>query len=82
MEGTDIEEVLEYMCTQLLQKYEGLLETMEGSDIVFVCVVEMAHNFHRVEMNRGSSNIDLPTWITNKKCCINPKNKDDDECFK
>ena len=25
---------------------------------------------------------DLPDWIKNKKCCINPKNEDDDECFK
>ena len=33
-------------------------------------------------MNWRDSYIELPDWVKIKKCCINPKNKDDDECFK
>ena len=32
-------------------------------------------------LTRGSSYIDLPEWIQNKKAVINPQNKDE-ECFK
>ena len=33
-------------------------------------------------MVRGSSYIDLPDWVKNKKAVINPKNEHDNECFK
>ena len=42
----------------------------------------MTYHCHRVDLNRGGSYIELPGWVKNKKCCINPKNEDDDECFK
>ena len=38
-------------------------------------------NFHRLALIRGSSYIELPEWIKNKKAVINPQNKDE-ECFK
>ena len=81
MEGTDMEEVLDEMRTYLLQQYEMISNTMESSDYVFIRVVEMTYHCHRVDLNRGGSYIELPEWVKNKKCCINPKNEDD-ECFK
>ena len=38
-------------------------------------------NFHRLALTRGSSYIELPEWIKNKKVVVNPQNKDE-ECFK
>ncbi len=82
MEGTDIEELLDEMRVSLMRQYEKILNTMEASDYVFVRVVEMTYHCHRVDLNRGGSYIELPDWVKNKKCCINPKNNDDNECFK
>ena len=39
-------------------------------------------DFHQLELTHGSSYIDLPAWIKKKKAIINPKNKEDEECFK
>ena len=82
MEGTDLEEVINEMRIYLLRQYEKILNTMEASDYVFIRVVEMTYHCHRVDLNRGGSYIELPEWVKNKKCCINPKNEGDDECFK
>jgi len=82
MEGMDMEEFLDEMRAYLMQQYEMMLNTMEASDYVFVRIVEMTYHCHRVDLNRGGSYIELPDWVKNKKCCINPKNKDDDKCFK
>ena len=82
MEGSDLEEVLDEMRTSLMRQYERIINTMEASDFVFIRVVEMTYHCHRVDLNRGGSYIELPEWVKNKKCCINPKNEGDDECFK
>ena len=74
MRGTDLGEVIEEMYL--------LSQACESSNYVFVRIVEMTYHCHKVDMNRGGSYVDLPDWIKNKKCCINPKNEDDDECFK
>ncbi|WP_215897484.1 hypothetical protein, partial [Acinetobacter baumannii] len=51
------------------------------SEYVFNRIVEMYYHCHKVDLTRGSSYVDLPDWLRNKKCCINPKNEDE-ECFK
>ena len=38
-------------------------------------------DFHKLVLTRGSSYIELPEWIKNKKAVINPKNSDE-KCFK
>ena len=39
-------------------------------------------NFHRLDLTRGSSYIPVPDWTANKKVVINPKNENDEECFR
>ena len=60
----------------------GQMEMYEekGSNWVFKEVVKF--EIHTVEYNpnKGSSYIDLPSWIKNKKAIVNIKNKDD-KCF-
>ena len=82
MRGTDLGEVIEEMYQKILSDYETLSQACESSNYVFVRIVEMTYHCHKVDMNRGGSYVDLPEWIKNKKCCINSKNEDDDECFK
>ena len=44
-------------------------------------VLFLGANFHRLNLTRGSSYLQLPDWLERKKAIINPK-KDDDECLK
>ena len=39
-------------------------------------------SFYWLNLTQGSSYIPLPSWIVNKKAVINPKNENDEECFK
>ena len=39
-------------------------------------------SFHQLNLTPGSSHLPLPDWISNKKAVINPKNEEDEECFK
>ena len=42
----------------------------------------MYYHLHKIILNRGGSYIDSPEWLKNKGVTINPKNDDDDDCFK
>ena len=44
-------------------------------------IIHLYINFHKLALTRGSSYIELPEWIRNKKAVINSQNKDE-ECFK
>ena len=51
------------------------------SDFSLDKIMHLYINFHRLALTRGSSYIELPEWIKNKKAVINPQNKDE-KCFK
>ena len=53
-----------------------------NSRFVFDEVLFLDVNFHRLNLTRGGSYLPLPEFIANKKAIINPRNEDDDECFK
>ena len=53
----------------------------EGSNFVFDHVEGLFYKFHEVNLGCGGSNRDSPKWLKNK-ATINPKNKNDDMCFK
>ena len=55
---------------------------MGNSRFVFDQVLFFAVNFHQLNLTRGSSYFPLPDWISSKKVEINPKNEEDEECFK
>ena len=54
---------------------------MKGSKFVFDSVDLLYYKLHEINLNRGESYIDSPSWIKNKRATINPKNKDN-KCFK
>ena len=44
-------------------------------------ILNLVVNIYKYNPMRGSSFIDLPPFIKNKKACVNVKN-DDDQCFR
>ena len=78
LESDDATKILDLTKTHILAQIEAYSET--GSNWVFKEVERL--EIHTVEFNptKGSSYIDLPKWIKDKKAIINIKNKDD-KCF-
>ena len=54
---------------------------MKGSDYIFNHVNSLEYHFHKVSLNRGSSYIPSPDWLSHKKTTINPYNYADNRCF-
>ena len=65
-----------------LRNYQEALKIIKGSDFVFESVKLMDYKLHRVRLKRGGSYIKSPEWLENKKAITNPKNENDDECFR
>ena len=78
LESDDVERLISISKESILGQMEAYSE--KGSNWVFKEVVKF--EIHTVEYNpnKGSSYIDLPSWIKNKKAIVNIKNKDD-KCF-
>ena len=55
---------------------------LTNSRFVFDEVLFLNVDFHQLNLTRGNSYIPLPRWIASKKAVINPKNENDEECFK
>ena len=55
---------------------------LTNSRFTFDEVLFLDINFHQLNLTRGSSYIPLPDWMARKKAVINPKNENDEECFK
>ena len=79
---TETDEIIEELFKSLLQRYqEGLEESMKGSEFIFDSVSLLHYHLQKTSLKRtGSSYIDSPEWLKNKKATINPKNNDDN-CF-
>ena len=54
---------------------------LANSRFVFDEVLFLNVNFHKLNLTQ-SSYILLQSWIASKKVVINPKNENDEECFK
>ena len=82
MVGSETDEIIEELFKSLLQKYqEGLEESMKGSEFIFDSVNSLHYHLQKTSLKKtGSSYIDSPEWLKNKKATINPKNNNDN-CF-
>ena len=60
----------------LLQNYHNSLEeSTRGSEFVPSGIDLLCYHLQRISLNRkGSSYIDSPKWLKNKKATVNPKN--------
>ena len=83
MMGSETDEIIDELFESLLQKYQdGLEESIRrGSNFVFDSVDLLYYHLQKTRLKRiGSSYIDSPEWLKNKKATINPKNNDNN-CF-
>ena len=82
MNGTDTSDAINELIDSFTKRYQEGLETkMKRSTYIFERVDLLEYNLHKISLNRGSSYIDPPTWIKNKKVTINPKNTKNNNCF-
>ena len=54
---------------------------MRRSKFAFDYAQLLYYKYHKINFNRGGSNIDSPDWIKNKKATINSVSKKDSKCF-
>ena len=78
-QGSDLDEIVNEMLAHMKTQIEN--PALTNSRLVFDEVLFLDVSFYQLNLTRGSSYIPLPSWITNKKAVINPKNENDEECF-
>ena len=78
-QGSDVEELLSVMFTHIKTQVEH--PALPKSGFTLDHIIHLDIEFHKLELTRGASHIELPKWIATKKAVINPKNEDE-ECFK
>ncbi|XP_057308929.1 uncharacterized protein LOC130647182 isoform X2 [Hydractinia symbiolongicarpus] len=78
-QGSDVDDVLDRMIADIKPHVEHLALPQSGSTISPILHLDV--DFHKLQLTRGSSYIELPKWIASKKAIINPVNEDE-ECFK
>ena len=72
MIGRETDNIIEEICKSLSQKYqERLEESMRGSNFYFDSVDLLYYHLQKTSLSRnGSSHIDSPKWLQNKKMMI------------
>ena len=67
--------IIKELFESLLQRYqEGLEQSMKGSGFTFDSVDLLHYHLQKTSLQRtGSSIIDSPEWLKNRKATINPK---------
>ena len=82
MNGTDTSDAINELIDSFMKRYQEGLETkMKGSSYTFEPVDLLEYHLHKISLNRGSSYIESPNWLKNKKATINPQNTKDNNCF-
>ena len=82
MNDTDTSDAINNLINSFIKRYQkGQEAKMKGSSYTFERIDLLEYHLHKISLNRGSSYIDSPKWIKNKKVTINPKNTEDNNCF-
>ena len=79
MMGNHTNDIIEELLESILQRYqEGLEESMKGSEFISDSVNLLHYHLQKTSLKRtGSSYIDSPEWLKNKRATTNLKNNDD-----
>ena len=82
MNGTDTSDAINEIIDSFMKRYQEGLETkMKESSYIFECTDLLEYHLHKISLNRGSSYIESPEWVKNKRVAINPKNTKNNNCF-
>ena len=79
-QGGDLNEIVDEMLAHMQMQIEN--PALTNSRFVFDEVLFLDISFYQLNLPPGSSYIPLPSWLVNKMEVINPKNENDEECFK
>ena len=80
MMGNKIDDIIEELRKSLLQNYEkDLKEQMRECEFFRDSIDLLYCHLQKIGLKRGSSYIDSPKWLKNKKATIYPEN--DDNCI-
>ena len=72
--GSETDEIIDEL-------FQSLFAKISRSEFIFDSVNSLHYHLQKTSLKRtGSSYIDSPEWLKNKKATINPKNYDDN-CF-
>ena len=82
MPSSNTTEITDKLLTSLHEKFDDhLLLSQESSSSVYERVEKCNIHFHKIDPCRGSSFIDTPEWLKNKKATINLQNANNPYCF-
>ena len=80
-QGSDLNKLVNGMFADMKTQIEN--PALANSKFIFDEVLFMNINFHQSNLTQGSSYLPLPDWVSRKGgVIINPKNENDEECFK
>ena len=79
LEDSDINDLIQRMFAYIKAQTEN--PKFPESGFSLDKIMHLYINFHKLELTRGGSDIELSKWIKSKKAVKNPENKDE-ECFK
>ena len=74
LEGSDFEEIFEKMKDEIILNFEKWIS--RGSQWQFERGLKLILNINKTRLLKGSSYVELPKKLRDKKAIINPKNKD------
>ena len=81
MSGDDTNEIIKLLFESFVQRFEENLQNkMRGSEFEFDGINCFYYSFNKTSIYRGSTYINSPKLLKDKKSTINPKNNDD-KCF-
>ena len=78
LEGSDFEEIFEKMKDEIMLNFEKWIS--RGSQWIFDRGLKLILNINKTKVLKGSSYVELPKKLRDKKPIINPKN-DDQKCL-
>ena len=81
LQGTDLDEIILKMRETISERLSKM-EAAVGSGWVLLKILSVKLHFATFKPLRGSSYVELPSWIKNKKAVVNMLNKSDNESFK
>ena len=72
MSSIETDDIINELFNTFRKRYQEGFETkMRGSSFTFDRIDLLEYHFHKISLNRGSSYIESPEWIKNKRVTIN-----------
>lgn len=76
------EDILDMLIASFYDLYrDKVRQCGVGSGCAYESVEGLCIHFHKIDLNRGSSDIRSPNWLKKKNATINPKDTNDPYCF-